>query len=62
MKFCSDYVPDSKPGFTTKICCLSCHEDADEFGYALTSAPDDEDSEICCGVANWLKERKAAGK
>lgn len=51
VKFCSDYkVPVG--------CCNSCHEDNEEYGYDMVSAPDDEESHICCAVANYLAEHK----
>ena len=53
MKFCSDYV-GTKPGYLTPVCCISCHEDRD-YGFQLLSAPDDDDSEICCAVYRFLK-------
>lgn len=59
-KTCSYYFKPEKAGYLPKLCCLSCHEDADEFGYALCSAPDDDDSEVCCAVKIALEEQKKA--
>ena len=39
-------------------CCISCHEDADEWGYALCwlDLGDGREAEVCCAVANYYKE------
>jgi hypothetical protein len=39
---------DGKPS-----CCGSCHEDADEYGFALCG--DGENWWVCCAVSMWLE-------
>jgi hypothetical protein len=34
-------------------CCLSCHEDEEEYNYFLSG--DGESYAVCCSVANWLE-------
>lgn len=38
--------------------CISCHEDEDEYNYALlggTDAQTKEEIEVCCVVHTWLE-------
>ncbi len=44
-EYCSDY-----PGYP-RHCCISCHEDADDWGYDLMWDIDGT-YEVCCGVYN----------
>lgn len=41
-------------------CCTSCHEDADEFNYAMCSikgaAERNAEGEVCCALGNYLTE------
>jgi recombinational DNA repair protein (RecF pathway) len=41
-------------------CCISCHEDADEWGFPLMEvAHQGKDYEVCCEVARaWIKRAK----
>lgn len=50
---CSTY--ENEPGFPG--CCITCHEDELD-GYGLCANPVDEDDEVCCYVASWLREKK----
>ena len=58
MKTCRDYT-DVPP------CCVSCHEDADEFWpeYPLCEITDStgEQAEVCCVVAEALRKRSKGG-
>ncbi len=39
-------------------CCESCHEDEEEYGYAMCSHQGRRrEYEVCCKVATWLNER-----
>ena len=44
IKYCGDY-----PEYP-KHCCISCHEDADEWGYDLMADCFPETYEVCCRV------------
>jgi len=52
MKTCSDFP--GAPG-----CCLSCHEDANEYGFDLcrVTLKEGEEAAACCSVVNWLEAR-----
>lgn len=52
-KFCWDY-----PGYP-QHCCISCHEDAEEWGFALMGDYR-ETYEVCCGVFNEHIEPQGA--
>ena len=42
-------------------CCVSCHEDNEEYGYDLCSAElGGMEVECCCKVSEWLGEVQAA--
>lgn len=42
-------------------CCVSCHEDSEEYGYELCSAElGGMEVECCCKVSKWLDEVQAA--
>lgn len=44
---------DVKKRFNITDCCLSCHEDADEYGYELLYLElDGQLIEVCCAVMN----------
>jgi len=44
-------------------CCVSCHEDNEEYGYDLCSAElGGMDVECCCKVSTWLGEVQAANE
>jgi hypothetical protein len=54
MRVCIDFKDERDfPG-----CCLSCHEDADEYGYDMCGGYGEwEDVEVCCLVMRWLETR-----
>jgi hypothetical protein len=47
-------------------CCLSCHEDCDEYGYSMIGIrfSKEREAEVCCAVSNafheWDKKNQAA--
>ena len=44
-------------GYKLPCCCLSCHEDEDEYGYNLPAFwHRDVEFEVCCAKANFLEE------
>lgn len=57
-KTCSYYFKPEKVGYLPDICCSSCHEDADDFGYPLGCSLDDGDSAVCCEVSTALDRIK----
>jgi hypothetical protein len=55
--YCGDfYDMEEWPG-----CCVSCHEDNEEYGYGLCSAEiDGMEVECCCKVSTWIGETQKA--
>ena len=39
-------------------CCVSCHEDAEEWGYDLIEVLDIDGSRVCCAVSRWADENE----
>lgn len=51
-------------GFDTKNCCVSCHEDYEEFGYDLCelTLPDEIVIECCCVAKSYVDSLKKAAE
>lgn len=60
-RFGCSHLASVVPGLPN--CCISCHEDCDEYGYAMLEQYDGDDVlEICCALGNYLDPaRKADG-